>query len=162
MNIKKNILIVSTILSVIVLGILSFNIFSVLAMQNAIKDADIQSFNFGYGSWNTIYSTYEIIKNEDYILMKFSDSLGNENNYDISNETLQQIEQLILKRKVYTWDGFDKEDKYIIDGNSFTLKIEYENGENISASGYMKFPRNYNSVEEEIVKILNKEIKNNY
>lgn len=75
-----------------------------------------------------------------------------------------RIEEIMTKYKVGKWNGFNKSDKYVLDGNSFHLYVHFENGDSISASGYMMWPKNYREFKseidalfEEVLAIQNKE-----
>jgi hypothetical protein len=42
----------------------------------------------------------------------------------------------------------------IVDGDSFSLQVTYTDGEETSASGYMKYPDNYQDFQKEITTFL--------
>ena len=56
-------------------------------------------------------------------------------------------------------NGFNKSDRYVLDGNSFSLSISMNNDEYVSASGYMKWPKNYKEVKEELITFFSTIIK---
>jgi hypothetical protein len=47
------------------------------------------------------------------------------------------------EHEVARWNGFDKNNRNVLDGNSFTLSVTMENGKDIHAHGYMKWPKGY-------------------
>ncbi|MBQ3306583.1 MAG: hypothetical protein IJG68_00160 [Bacilli bacterium] len=79
--------------------------------------------------------------------------------YELSEETLKQIEDLLNKYQVSEWDGFNKTDSRVLDGNSFHFYVTYEDGKSISASGYMSYPKNYGIVTKELERILKEQMK---
>ena len=56
---------------------------------------------------------------------------------------------LLKKYRVGRWNGFNKFEKRIADGRSFTLNAALDNGRSISAHGYMKFPAGYREFRQE-------------
>lgn len=62
----------------------------------------------------------------------------------------QRVEKCLTAYKAASWNGFDKNDKRVLDGNSFSLHIRNGAGQNFSASGYMRWPRNYSAVKNEL------------
>ena len=75
-------------------------------------------------------------------------------NIVISDDIVNQIIDVLNQYQVSTWDGFDKNDKNIMDGDSFTLKVSFDDKYSISAHGYMKVPKNYRDVISHISSIL--------
>jgi len=65
---------------------------------------------------------------------------------ELTKEQVKEIEDLLNKYHVGRWDGFNGHNRNVLDGRSFSLSITLKSGENISAHGYMKYPRNYNAV----------------
>ena len=78
--------------------------------------------------------------------------------YEISKESIKELENIIIKYNVYKWNGFNK-DKNVPDSSSFTLNIKLENNKNIKAHGGMEYPNNYRLVKEEINSYFNNLIK---
>ena len=75
---------------------------------------------------------------------------------DVTEETLNDLEELIIEQQIYKWDGFHKKDSALYEiSYDFHLKIEYKNGETIDASGYMIFPKDYHLFNEAVEEILN-------
>ena len=64
--------------------------------------------------------------------------------------------KILEDNNVVEWDGFNKFDKYVLDGNGFSFSLENKNGEKVSADGYMKWPKNYTTVKSKLDKIFNK------
>lgn len=79
--------------------------------------------------------------------------------YEISKEHLKELEEILTKYSVYRWNGYNKVNKKVKDGKSFTLKVTLENNKTIKAHGYMSYPNNYKLVKEEIDSYFNNIIK---
>lgn len=77
----------------------------------------------------------------------------------IDANTLNKIMDVLNKYKVVKWDGFNKSDRDVLDGDSFSFTLTYNDGINIYASGYMSWPENYRNVRDEFDNIF-KEIEN--
>lgn len=54
------------------------------------------------------------------------------------------------KYELGKWNGFSKNNKNVLDGSSFHLSIQMENGESIHANGYMSWPDNYGAAMSEV------------
>ena len=61
----------------------------------------------------------------------------------IRDEELKGFESLLKELDIASWDGFNGNEKNVLDGRSFSLSVTYWNGKTISANGYMRFPRDY-------------------
>ncbi len=65
----------------------------------------------------------------------------------------ENLRAILEKYKVSKWNGFNKTNKMVLDGNSFYLDIYMEEGE-ISAHGYMSWPDGYADFKEEIINLF--------
>lgn len=116
---------------------------------------DIKSFNFSYDKGYAMNANilYMIsIEDGKYIARIKQYGIAEEDAKDIvlSDEKMQEIVDILNKYKVSKWDGFRKTDKNVLDGDSFYLSIGYGEDKSISASGYMKWPDNYDEVRDEL------------
>lgn len=75
---------------------------------------------------------------------------------EINKNIMNKIEKLLNKYKISKWNNFDKSDKNVLDGNSFYISITMENNKTITANGYMKWPKNYAKVKNELDEMFNK------
>ena len=60
---------------------------------------------------------------------------------------VQEVEELLRKNRVEKWYGFNKRARNIMDGIGFTLYVTMENGTEVDAVGYMRWPEHYGAVE---------------
>ena len=58
----------------------------------------------------------------------------------------EKIKEILIKYNVNKWNGFDKTDKDVLDGDSFSLYVKMDEEQKIDASGYMQWPENYKDV----------------
>ena len=60
------------------------------------------------------------------------------------------LKEILVKYEVGKWDGFNKSDQNVLDGDDFSFGVRFEDKTSISASGYMMWPENYGSVRDEL------------
>jgi len=105
---------------------------------------------------------YEIVQQDDKLILKTnkegSYSCDVFNEVEIGKEVLSELTDYINEQHIYKWDGYEKFDKNVLDGNSWSLYIKYDSGNTISASGYMKHPKDFRQKMTEMIEIINKHI----
>ena len=69
-----------------------------------------------------------------------------EKEYIVDNEFIDKVIELLNKYEVIKWNGFDKSDINVLDGDSFSFSIITNENEEIKAHGYMLWPKNYGNV----------------
>ena len=84
---------------------------------------------------------------------------GDKQEVELDKKTINKIIDILNKYDVVNWDGFNKTDNNVLDGNSFHMNLTIQNNENISAFGYMMYPNNYNDVKKELDNLLSKYYK---
>lgn len=68
----------------------------------------------------------------------------------INNDQVNALYNILKKYHVEKWNGFNKENNHILDGSSFRFDLVTKDNKKISASGYMKYPKNYEKVIKEL------------
>ena len=144
--------IIILIIGIIVL-VLLFVLLTVLLLIPKIKDKKIENITHLRFTYTTGYHmnasvSYEIdLKDNKYIAtIKPTDIPEEETKeYEISKDKVKEIENKLNEYKVSRWNNFRKSDKYVLDGDSFSMNIN-SNDLDISASGYMMWPNNYREV----------------
>lgn len=127
--------------------------------KSIVKIGDIKYFSFGYTT-GTAYEAnvlYEIVCKDDEYTVNIKPSGVSENDMFVKKIDLsfvKKIEDILNKYNVSRWNGFSKSDKNVLDGNSFSLSVIFQNDEKISASGYMMYPDNYGDVSGELDKLF--------
>ena len=137
-------------LLVIVMGFLTFSLIGCKDKKNF--DSDIVSFRYSEGSGMGSYYEYEINleKNKYIFKAKGYNGVDLDVEKEISEEQVKKLSKIIDDNDIKSWDGFDKSDKDVMDGHSFSLFIKYKSGESLSAHGYMKYPSNYREASKEL------------
>lgn len=77
----------------------------------------------------------------------------------IQEPVLEQLEKVAEKYRLDLWDGFDKRNRQIQDGSSFSLSMTLADGWHISAKGSNRFPDRYANAKGEICAIFEELMK---
>ena len=131
----------------------------ILVVFNLFKNKEITGIKkFSYtSSGGMAYngnSKYEIICDNECIANIKMPYEIEKKNITINPDVVDKLLNIFNKYKVYNWNGFDKTDKNVLDGSSFSISIIDDNDYSIDAHGYMKYPRNYREVIDNIKNIL--------
>lgn len=155
MNIKKIMLII-LILLIIVIGVIAFIVYK----TKSVKITNIKTFHFFYSvgyhyEASFIYNIDKVDGKYEATIKKEGVTLEEAKKVMITKKDLKKIEEVLKKYEVNKWNGFKKSDKFVLDGDSFSLYVVFENDTEIDASGYMMYPKNYSNVRGELDKIFN-------
>ena len=138
--------------SLIVIGIaiLSMTVFNPKKEIN-----DIKYFSYGTVDGMAMYDGvhYSIdYKDNKYIATIQENGVSEEDAkvVEISKRDVKRLENILNKYNVGSWDGFQKYDKDVLDGSSFNISINTFDDNSVSASGYMRWPKNYREVRNEL------------
>ena len=141
---RSIILPVIIILIVVIGGIIMTN------KKSNVPIETLKSFSFGYSTGTAMYANveYDIECSEKCIATIKPNEVSEENakKIEIDEKMIQELITFLNENKVYKWDGFQKSDPYVLDGNSFHFYFHEKNGRGISATGYMMYPKNYGVV----------------
>ena len=145
----KKIIILIIIILLIIIGIINIS-----KLKNKNKISDIKSLHFGYTTGTMINSSvsYDLnYKDNKYIAIIKPNNISEEEaiTTEISSKDIEKIIEILKKYNVQKWNGFNKHDPDVLDGNSFSISIYFKNNDSIIASGYMMYPNNYREVKEE-------------
>ena len=72
----------------------------------------------------------------------------------VDEPVLEQLGEIAGKYRLDKWDGFDKDNKRVTDGNNFSLSITLADGKTISAHGSNRFPDGYDNAKQEICELF--------
>ena len=100
------------------------------------------SYSFGSingGEWN-----YQIFERNGSLFFSGKGFNGVDLDVEIgiSDKVLEEFEEIIDSYGIRDWHGFNKQALDVMDGHSFDLVVNYENG-SLTASGYMFYPDGY-------------------
>ncbi|MBP5684391.1 MAG: hypothetical protein J6X02_03955 [Bacilli bacterium] len=132
-------------------------------VKNVIKIQDIKSLSFNYsnGYMMYAYTRYELNCDKSCTLRIKPNGIPDEDmkEYEVDNKTIVELCDLLNKYDISKWNGFDESDQNVLDGDSFSFSLNLHNGKSISASGYMRWPKNYSDVKNGIMKLFDAYIK---
>lgn len=74
--------------------------------------------------------------------------------FAVDESFARELEQLLVQYKVGKWNGFNKFNKVVMDGDHFGLSVMMTDGTTLDASGYMKWPKNYPEVRDGIEELF--------
>ncbi len=113
---------------------------------------DIKSFYFSYqvGNYMNGFVSYSLELREDgtYLAKIKPDAVAEENakEYAAGKDFADRLAAFLREKKVKRWNGFSKSDRHVLDGNGFSFSLWTTEDKNISAHGYMRWPRGYDEV----------------
>lgn len=152
---KSKLLIILFILIIVFVGLIIF----LYEKKKNLNIKDIKSLYFSYTegySYEANY-VYDLKCNDDckITIKNKGETIEEAKTYVLEQSKVSQIENILNKYHVGIWDGFNKSNKHVLDGNSFEFYLKMKNGKGVSASGYMEWPKNYDKVKKELISIFN-------
>lgn len=138
----------------IIIGIIIVSVFLFFFLKKEKNITNINELTFSYSTGNYMNASvsYELVCKDKCILSFKDDGVSYEDakEYEVDKKILKEIEIILKQYHVARWDKFHKFDKNVLDGNSFSFRVCYENDQEIEANGYMKWPKNYQEVKKEL------------
>ena len=152
----------------IIIGIIVLiSIFVLLEMRNkkkvSIKDIKRMHFSYSQGYAANAYIIYEIEYKDNKYIAKIkpygvSDEEATEK--EVDKCFVKNVKEVLDKYEVSKWNGFNKTDRNVLDGDSFSFSVTTIDDKSISAHGYMSWPKNYRDVRSELDTLFNNLIEN--
>lgn len=142
------------IIILIVILILVLLLSCLFLFRKKVVISEVKSFRLSYSTGNMInaYVIYEFSCDNGKCIASIKPSgVSDEEKTEVTayKKFVNKLTDILKKYDVASWNGFNKSDKNVLDGNSFSLSIHMENGDSISASGYMMWPKHYREVVSE-------------
>jgi hypothetical protein len=145
----------------IVVSLLIITLIYFMVYHKKMEIKNIKSFYLTYtkGYAMNAYVTYELnydIDKNEYVASIKPYGISDEDKLKVTvnKDFSEKIKDVLVKYHVENWNGFNKNDKNVLDGDSFSISITMKNGDDIHASGYMRWPDNYKNVVNEIDNIF--------
>ena len=123
---------------------------------------DIKSFRFSYqvGNYMNGFVAYELKLEKDgsYTARIKPNQVAEEDakEHKVGKDFADELAAFLREKKVNRWNGFQKSNRLVLDGNGFSFSLWTTEDKNISASGYMRWPRGYDEVKAGIEGIFAK------
>ncbi|MBQ3871064.1 MAG: hypothetical protein II777_10985 [Clostridia bacterium] len=67
------------------------------------------------------------------------------------------LNELCRKHRIVRWNGFDKYNRHVLDGDGFGLQVRFKDGRTVSADGSNAFPRGYGDFEKDMNELFKAE-----
>ena len=132
-------------------GLFMFKLF------NNKKITDIKSLEYNISDGRMMYgNTYYELKCDSKCILKSNLEGMEDEKYitvDVDKNSVSKIIDILNKYNAYSWNGFNKSDKNVLDGTSYYFRLD-TGSDTIDASGYMKYPKNFGVAIKEIIKIF--------
>ncbi len=134
----------------------------------AKKSADwdnvkITSFSYSQSGMSTdsIY-TYTLTRENGKAVLHADLNAGYyEADAELDESAFDTLSEIARQYKLEKWDGFDKVNKMALDGSSFGLHINLEDGSSIDAYGSNSFPTGYGEASRKIVECFESLVEEN-
>lgn len=140
-------------------GVMMLLLLSGCGKRIEIKDIRNFSFSYGGGSMKDSGITYQLEWKDGVhtaIVKASGVALEDAPRIKVDEAFVVELETFLRENHVEKWNGFNKSDKHVMDGSGFSFSLSTMDSQFISASGYMKYPKNFNSVCEGISAIFGK------
>ena len=116
--------------------------------KKEVRVENLKSLHYSYSTgWHANASiSYDVESNDGKYYVKVKDDgmdPEDARKYEVEKYKINQLESLLNEIEIYKWDGFNKSDKDVLDGNSFSFSVNFGDHKSISAHGYMMYPKGY-------------------
>ena len=118
-----------------------------------IKDIVRFDLRYTYGCSRDAFVQYIVLKGGDTygVSVKLrGDDADNRVEFEVGSNEIMKLAEICNRYKVTKWDGFHKSNRLVLDGNSFGLVIEAQDGVKVEAQGYMRYPNGYRMFRDEV------------
>ena len=119
-------------------------------------DAQISSFSYQHSGMHTgLIYTYTFQKEIDGYTAHYELNCGQTVfSVSVDADFAVELKRIVDENNLYAWDGFDEAPRDVLDGESFTIRIEFEDGTKIRACGSNSYPKGYQDAYREIQAIF--------
>lgn len=160
---KKDLIIGIVIGGLLLIIVIATVLLLLLPKLNEKKIENITHLYFTYTSGYAAYAytTYTLDCTDKCILKVKPQGVPDEETIEVEipKEKVLEIESKLNEYHVSRWNGFNKTDKYVLDGDSFSFNIDFNEKDEINAHGYMMWPDNYSNVKSYLINEFNEYIK---
>ncbi len=130
-----------------------------LKKRHAFIWEDLSEFKFEYTTGNMSYAEvcFKLMLEDGAYKASYKKSGVPDEKaevFTVDSDFAVRLGALLNSYGVEKWDGFKKSDKRVLDGRSFHIYIRNLKGQRIGASGYMKWPKNYNEVKKALTELF--------
>ena len=117
------------------------------------EKADLQYFWFTRGG-SLVPETYEAGRYGSGCLV------GHNGSYtEVRYDLMEDLQDLLRSCGVYGWDGFRESNEEVLDGESFSLELQFSDGSAVTASGSNSFPPRYRETVQAVTAMLKESVE---
>ena len=113
------------------------------------QEQRLSYFWFTYGGYMPSVN-YEVFTLQDEYYL----CIGEGPSLKIDSSVAEALSGIIASYGLVSWDGFNENDPYVLDGEGFSMRLVLSDGTQAEASGENSFPDGYHSVKNEILELL--------
>ena len=122
------------------------------------NESGIQSFTYRYNnSFGASSYTWDVTETDGKIAFTYESMQHEEFGemvMECSREILDSLYAVYKDIRIAEWDGYDKHNPNVLDGDGFTLDIKFNDGAKLSAHGSNACPERYGEFESAIYEVL--------
>ena len=110
-------------------------------------DAALTTFSFNHGGMSTdqIFS-YAVYERDGRMLADFDLYCRYEiEGVELDAADVEALRELIDENDLWSWNGFQESNSYVLDGDSFGLSASFADGTKLSAWGSNAYPKGYSA-----------------
>ena len=142
-------------LILIIIGVVIVLFAFLSGRSKPVKIGKIESFSLSYTTGNTANANVRYALTVENGVCTAAVKPVNvppedERTFVVDADFVRELEQILIDNEVGKWNGFDKTDKNVMDGDSFSLYITMADGASVDAHGYMRWPKNYAAVRDAV------------
>ena len=156
---KTKYIVLLIIIFIIIITILYFLMFG-KKEDEIVKEIEIKEVNSFYLTYSKGYAINSNIRYEMDIDKYTNNCIVKIKPYEVAEEDkkeivvdnikMRELENILKKHHVEKWNGFNKNDPNVLDGDDFSLSVGMNDGNKIHASGYMMWPDGYQNFVNDI------------
>jgi len=116
----------------------------------------LSAFSYSHNGMSSADGYYlSLTENERGLLFTYSLNCGShEGEFLVEGDCLRELGSIAAEYRIDRWDGFDKVDKRVSDGEGFTLRYTAKDGSTCTAHGSNAFPNDYDAAMERILPVF--------
>lgn len=119
------------------------------------SDMKIVAFSFSLrGTSSDSFKNYGLVREGDSALFTADFISRDAVEVLVGAEELDRLSEIVAKHGLDRWNGFEKSNSMVLDGSSFNLSYEYEDGFIVSARGNNSFPKGFGEAEADLLALF--------
>ena len=115
------------------------------------EERRLSYFWFTYGGYMPSVNYEVFMLQDEYYLC-----IGEGPSMKIDPSVAEALSGIIASRDLVSWDGFNENDPYVLDGEGFSMRLVFSDGTQAEASGENSFPDGYHNAKNEMIELLDK------